>query len=401
MAAGGSNVRLSLVGLTGTTAEIMYTIDTTGRYEDGYLIVFNENNTEVSRTSSFRAYGNSSGSQNVTGIASGHLYTVKFYSTDLGVYPESTVEIDLRSGTPAYAVSSSSTATSVNIIVSPISSATMGTDGTVIVESVSDGIKDSIGYKSSDSSASITLVGLDQNTEYTFSVTYYDPGLASSVTNTITISTAELDDKQAPKLYGGVSGDAEEITKLYGSVSGDSTKITKLYGGSDDYVFNNLQLKGNTTQQTYSGAQLLAKNGMDTPTSDTTYWKTFNNATKTSLGNGWGRIKGTQSSLTNANMFIDRVVGTPLLQASTLYTVIVEVKDIVGIPTLRLCQPGNAGDTWSTFSFNDIIHEETIHTNDSSTLGWDGLAEGYYVVKLTTKSTLATYGIRMWSELLR
>ena len=260
MAAGGSNVRLSLVGLTGTTAEIMYTIDTTGRYEDGYLIVFNENNTEVSRTSSFRAYGNSSGSQNVTGIESGHLYTVKFYSSDLGVYSESTVEIDLRSGTPAYAISSSSTATSVNIIVSPISSATMGKDGTVIVESASDGIKESIGYKSSDSSTSITLVGLDQNTEYTFSVTYYDPGLASSVTNTITISTSELDDKQAPKLYGGVSGDAEKITKLYGSVSGDSTKITKLYGGSDDYVFNNLQLKGNTTQQTYSGKNLFDVN---------------------------------------------------------------------------------------------------------------------------------------------
>ena len=385
MAAGGSNVRLSLVGLTGTTAEIMYTIDTTGRYEDGYLIVFNENNTEVSRTSSFRAYGNSSGSQNVTGIESGHLYTVKFYSSDLGVYSESTVEIDLRSGTPAYAISSSSTATSVNIIVSPISSATMGKDGTVIVESASDGIKESIGYKSSDSSTSITLVGLDQNTEYTFSVTYYDPGLASSVTNTITISTSELGAKQGPKLYGGVSGDAEGITKLYGgmgknlfnvnsitentgaattgeedhvvtysssdyravmlvkvnpsstytlsindtsivdkifivgmkdtevesgnsfgwktsgSVLNTSSKdnyllgvincasgqgtianitsarvqiepgssatpyeafvgsklITKLYGGSDDYVFNNLQLKGNTTQQTYSGKNFL------------------------------------------------------------------------------------------------------------------------------------------------
>lgn len=202
MALGGSNVRLSLVGVTGTTAEIIYTIDTTGRYEDGYLIVFNENNAEISRTSSFRAYGNSSGSQNVTGIVSGHLYTVKFYSTDLGVYSESTVEIDLRSGDPAYAVSSSSTATSVNIIVSPISSAAMEADGTVVVESVSDGIKESIGYKSSDSSASITLVGLDQNTEYTFSVTYYDPGLASSVTNAVNISTSELGTKQGPKLYG-------------------------------------------------------------------------------------------------------------------------------------------------------------------------------------------------------
>lgn len=184
-----------------------------------------------------------------------------------------------------------------------------------------------------------------------------------------------------------------------------STTITKsgtsfgFSGYTNIMTIDSVQIKGNTTQQTYSGAQLLAKNGMDTPTSDTTYWKTFSNATKTSLGNGWGHIKGTQPSLTNANMLIDRVVGTPLLEASTLYTVIVEVKDIIGIPTLRLCQPGNAGDTWTTFSFNDIIHEETIHTTDSSTLGWDGLAEGYYVVKLTTKSTLATYGIRMWSRM--
>lgn len=184
-----------------------------------------------------------------------------------------------------------------------------------------------------------------------------------------------------------------------------STTITKsgtsfgFSGYTNIMTIDDVQIKGNTTQQTYSGAQMLAKNGIDTPTSDTTYWKTFNNATKTSLGNGWGHIKGTQSSLTNANMFIDRVVGTPLLQASTLYTIIVEVKDIVGTPTFRLCQPVNAGDTWATFSFNDIIHEETIHTTDSSTLGWDGLAEGYYVVKLTTKSSLATYGLRMWSKI--
>lgn len=255
MASGGSNVRLSLAGITGTTAEILYTIDTTGRYEDGYLIVFNENNTEVSRTSSFRAYGNSSGSQNVTGIASGHLYTVKFYSTDLGVYSESTVEIDLRSGDPAYAISSSSTATSVNIVVSPISSATMGADGVVVVESVSDGIKESIGYKSSNASASITLVGLDQNTEYTFSVTYYDPGLASSVTNAITISTSELGAKQGPKLYG-MTG--KNLLKITNTLNYDSNGITFTYNSADKTYTLNGQNNGSGNSACYP----VTNNGM-------------------------------------------------------------------------------------------------------------------------------------------
>ena len=181
--------------------------------------------------------------------------------------------------------------------------------------------------------------------------------------------------------------------------SGDTPSSDIEMDDTAEAPFIDLKMYGDTSQNMYSGAQLFAKDGLATPASDTEFWETLSNATKTDLANGWAHLKGTSSSTTNANMFIKLLAGGPNVTPSTLYTIIVEVKDVVGTATIRLTSPGNQKDTWEAFSFDDIIYEETPHTSDAGTLGWDGLSQGFYVAKLTTKSSLARYIFRLWSHL--
>ena len=181
--------------------------------------------------------------------------------------------------------------------------------------------------------------------------------------------------------------------------SGDSPSSDIEMDDTAEAPFIDLKMYGDTSQNMYSGAQLFAKDGLATPASDTEFWGALSNATKTDLANGWAHLKGTTSSNANANMFIKLLAGGPNVTPSTLYTIIVEVKDVVGLATIRLTSPANQDDTWEAFSFDDIIYEETPHTSDAGTLGWDGLSQGFYVAKLTTKSSLARYIFRLWSHL--
>ena len=279
MATAGSNVTLSLVSVSVPTAEIMYSILTSGRYEDGYIAVFDENNTEVSRTSSFRAYGNSSGSTTVTGLSTGHVYTGKFYSSDLSMYSDSVVIIDTRSGTPSYDVSTSMTGTSVTVTLGPISSpATMERDGLAIVDMIAVGgeapdspISNSVEYKSADASVSTTFFGLAPTTTYTFLVSYYDPGTSTDRKISITVNTITARSHFVPKFYGSIDDGGSDVSTLVSTLYGGdnlsgATKLKKLYGavnGETRLTHVNRQKKGPaqgiiTLQAQESGTMTIA-----------------------------------------------------------------------------------------------------------------------------------------------
>lgn len=144
-------------------------------------------------------------------------------------------------------------------------------------------------------------------------------------------------------------------------------------------AFLSASIYGDTYQKSYSGWQLLQKDGLATPFSDTTFWDTPGNITQTSLEDGWCRF--TSQDSTSKNIFMKRA-GAFNWATDTVYTIILEVKNSTSGGKIVLSQPGNASDPFETLSISGQA--------EYSFTGSDGV----YVFSGTTKSALTSNALR-------
>ena len=106
--------------------------------------------------------------------------------------------------------------------------------------------------------------------------------------------------------------------------SGDPSSSIEI-DGTAKAPFALLEAYGDTTQQTYSGVQLLKKDGMATPSTDTTYWSSFStNLTQTPKNNGWSTMTRTVTS--GYSNFQTSTSSVDIVAGST-YTAIVEIEN--------------------------------------------------------------------------
>lgn len=160
---------------------------------------------------------------------------------------------------------------------------------------------------------------------------------------------------------------AEGVVSDCGSdLSLDGTMVSAL---------ESIELKGNTFQQTYSGAQLLTKNGMATPYTDSDYWSLTAGASNTDLGDGWGRWVHTGTTTwVNIMPQMSAAISGGTYKTSTVYTILLEWKNVSNFERVTISQPGNAQDPFDG-------EETTVGISLSQTSGTSKIA-------LTTKSTL-------------
>lgn len=144
--------------------------------------------------------------------------------------------------------------------------------------------------------------------------------------------------------------------------------------------FISVEAYGDTYQQTYSGEQLLKAQGLATPTTETSFWSNITNQTITPLDNGWARFTSSSSSATK-NFFIKRSNGFNW-QASSLYTVICEIKNASSAGRLVFAQTQNADDPFATVS----VGGQAGYTFDGT--------DHVFVFSGTTKSSLGSTGFR-------
>ena len=137
---------------------------------------------------------------------------------------------------------------------------------------------------------------------------------------------------------------------------------------------------GDTTQQTYTGYQLLQKDGLATPITDTDYWNPVNaNLSFTPLSNNWVRITSAENT-TAKNMFMKYAAFEWL--ASTTYTIILEVKNAPNVGNIVLSQPQNAADPFQSVTGASYIN----FSGDDTTVVFSGV----------TKDTISSLALRMF-----
>lgn len=145
-----------------------------------------------------------------------------------------------------------------------------------------------------------------------------------------------------------------------------------------------------------SSVQLLTKNGMATPSTDTDFWYSFSSTiSQTPKENGWGNIKQISSGYGN---FWVKTSAIERLKPSTEYTMIVELKNVVFSGTtgsIDYISTGNSGDP-----FDGDITVVTGASGSSATVARTLFAspDAVSVIKATTKSTLPSSGIRPFTR---
>ena len=103
-----------------------------------------------------------------------------------------------------------------------------------------------------------------------------------------------------------------------------------------------------TSTEVYSGAQMLTKDGMATPSTDTSFWASFSNLTQVDSGNGWAtltrNITSGYSNLQTSTSSVDLVGGNT-------YTAIVEIQNCsIASGILILAQTTVAQDPVSAYT---------------------------------------------------
>lgn len=79
-----------------------------------------------------------------------------------------------------------------------------------------------------------------------------------------------------------------------------------------------------TSTKVYSGAQMLTKNGMATPSTDTSFWASFTKLTQVDSGNGWATLT---RSITSVFSNIQTTTDSVALVGNSTYTAIVEIQN--------------------------------------------------------------------------
>lgn len=184
----------------------------------------------------------------------------------------------------------------------------------------------------------------------------------------------------------------------------DFSSAKRIVLPESDYYMGLLKMKGDMAQQTYSGEQLLSKDGMATPSSDTSFWNSFatSKITQEIKTKGWARITvGGEAGSGFGNMFVSQsALG---LTPGAKYTVIFELANITGSgPASSL----NAFDI-SQVTSNDPWDRDTVQLVTGCL--WRGTSNVYIpitpdvdntvaVFTANAKDTLPTIGLRAFAR---
>ena len=113
-----------------------------------------------------------------------------------------------------------------------------------------------------------------------------------------------------------------------------------------------VEIDGETSQQTYTGYQLVTKDGFATPTSDTTFWNAVSpRISLTPLSNGWARFTQVESSSTIYGDMAIKWAGVYNLATDSDYTVIYEFKNVTATSGFYdIAQKNAADDPFASFT---------------------------------------------------
>lgn len=177
-----------------------------------------------------------------------------------------------------------------------------------------------------------------------------------------------------------------------GEVSGSGTNI-ELDGTIAGGAIESVEMYGDTEQATIPGDQLLTKQGMATPSTDTSFWGAFTSTaiTSTPQSDGWTRIEQTSVAFGNFNTTTEAIKG---FAASTVYTMIVELKNVSGSGTLCFLQTNQTTDSFGTFTVVQGASDSTSLDARVDLANPDTIS----VIKATTKSALGTRGLRFFTR---
>ena len=169
--------------------------------------------------------------------------------------------------------------------------------------------------------------------------------------------------------------DAKNLTIPEGSVKMIHDKDNRLLWGAVGY---NTKYVGNTTQATTTGFQLLRKDGLATPTSDSAYWDSVNaNLSFTNLGENWVRI--TSAEATGSKNILLKYAAFEWT-VDTTYTVILEIKNAPTVGGITISQPQNATDPFAS-------------TSKTASVDFSG-EDSVFVFSGVTKSSLTSFALR-------
>jgi hypothetical protein len=162
-------------------------------------------------------------------------------------------------------------------------------------------------------------------------------------------------------------------------------------------AIESFQLDGDTTQQTYSGAQVVKKQGFATPASDTNFW-TIANATQSDISSD-GFSTFTFSGTSFKNFFI-RQAGSDI-KASTTYTVIIEVDKVSDLPFMTITQGNANSDSFPDFTVISLPDGAHTTSSGNATNGSVTMTEGNggnIVLLGTTRDELKTQTLRFFTS---
>lgn len=151
-------------------------------------------------------------------------------------------------------------------------------------------------------------------------------------------------------------------------------KNIQIQNAPKDAPLADFKLDGETSQQTYSGIQMLTKQGYATPTSDTSYWNITSGMSNTDLGDGWSRWTHTGNA-TWVNLFskMTAALHSGAYKANTIYTILFEWKNATNLTSINLSQSNNGINAFDGADVN---------------VNFSGASSGVYKVALTTKSAI-------------
>lgn len=194
----------------------------------------------------------------------------------------------------------------------------------------------------------------------------------------------------AKEQFGGLIWDDRTQTQINKSGS-DFAAI----GTIDNETIDSIELQGDTKQNIISGAQLLTKQGMATPGTDSNFWAslTTSNITKTDNSDGWANIEQIATGFGNFNI---KRAGIANFEVSTVYTIIVELKNVSGSGTIGIIQTGQTNDPYTSYT---IVQGASASSGGNAQINIAN-PDLVSVLKVTTKSsfTSATQGFRAFTR---
>ena len=179
--------------------------------------------------------------------------------------------------------------------------------------------------------------------------------------------------------------------------SGDPSSDIKI-DGTAKAPFVDVKMYGDTTQQTYSGVQVVKEQGFATPASDTDFW-TVSNATQSDISSD-GFSTFTFSGTGFKNFFIKRAGSD--IKASTTYTIIIELDKVTNLEYLVVTQNNTGSDSFPDFTVISLPDGATASATGNATNGAiqniPAGVGGNIVLLGTTRSELKTQTLRFYAS---